>query len=1117
MARLDAVVAHLPPQAAASELAAKATPGVREDATRFERSTERRSWKLFSPAKALSLTLLMGTDVQETADPADEKAGVLQRAGRAARLAMSAPEARAALLDLDDAMEPERRLGFVPTSFGTLALQQSAGGTSALRLAGAPTRSFIEISLPPKTAAQTVSEVVLGRVAEKPSAPTAVAVPNTAKRGIERLLSSTPLATGSALAEMLAQISGQREVTLELSALEAVPAALRAATRFAKRASAPAPTIQGTAPQQIVSAPRSGGLARRMLPLDQQLVPEFVAVTGDDKTQLRAVSSVPGREASPLSAAARPVEDRVASQRAVAAIRSLELISQRLQQPMSTTTGQLTIADRAEPGLTSRSTSIEPLSASVEAFAEDRLRIQGIASRVSELEAAGGDRSIGEIRSLETVLSGGGELVALATVAGSAPAAGTGTLTEAARSVSSAASPAPAVRPATERPVIARSGETLSWASALAERAKATAFASAEVARTAVSPKRRALVDNLVGLPFHFDSATTGPLAHLALRDVATPGPRPTPHLTGLGDDSLTLPLLAAERASGPGPQLSVGTSPEPLTLVSVVDQIADQGTWIGTPKGGMLDVSRFGGAQTVQGAASHSLQRTTRRASVLSQGSPTAALQQVVAQRGTAQRRSSTPAQRGAPVGLARFDDTAGRLLSPMVSFIDQASGVPKIIRSQAPTAATGIPQLSARAESTSSPLERVAQRVALQFIGASAEPRPQGLAHSGQVAVQATREQAVSALSDVGLKIPQLRSAVLLPQSKPTASQFEPQAKVPTLVSRILEEVRASSVAASSPISTALSVLNLGAPTSGRDLGVSPTVAATLDAPVFGVPQASSSRTPARSRVSTAGIAVAESVGEQIAQSGRRPEVEALGRVAVRATRELTAVGVPTKKSDSVRSRQDADGWSPILGAGAARSRGMGQQSDASSLGWLQRELSSLVGFDSGYRAGTAIDLQHEPVAVAAAQRLARYIDAEAAQSDGSADKSPSLPGTRAEVVRSTSPTAQKAKVERTTTRLGRRPMQQRTLTTPFVQGQAVQQDRNYVEPWAGTNAPAPPTSIQPLAKTDSQSGHDGDRAETAGAIASPPRDKLAMMAEQIFSIIKSKLEDEATRYGR
>jgi len=193
------------------------------------------------------------------------------------------------------------------------------------------------------------------------------------------------------------------------------------------------------------------------------------------------------------------------------------------------------------------------------------------------------------------------------------------------------------------------------------------------------------------------------------------------------------------------------------------------------------------------------------------------------------------------------------------------------------------------------------------------------------------------------------------------------------------------------------------------------------------------------------------------------------------------------------------------------------MGQQSDASSLGWLQRELSSLVGFDSGYRAGTAIDLQHEPVAVAAAQRLARYIDAEAAQSDGSADKSPSLPGTRAEVVRSTSPTAQKAKVERTTTRLGRRPMQQRTLTTPFVQGQAVQQDRNYVEPWAGTNAPAPPTSIQPLAKTDSQSGHDGDRAETAGAIASPPRDKLAMMAEQIFSIIKSKLEDEATRYGR
>ena len=1107
MARLDAVVAEAPqyPVTFGPTPMGAAVPSEGfASGTVPRRHTERRTWKLFSPAKALSLTLLVGSDLQETADPADDKAGILQKAGRAARLALSAPEARAALLDLDDAVGQKGRIGFVPTTFGTLALQQSEAGTSALRIPGSPTRSLIEISLPPRTAAQAVSEVVLGTVVEKPTAPTAVPLPRSTKRRIEKLLSSTPLAAGSSLVDMLAQISGQRDVSLELSSIERLPAALRAATELVKRGSVPARKIESE-PTAELTAIRRGTLARRVLKAQQQLVPEFVAVTGEQNTQLRVAPPEQPRELPVQSTAVRPVERGLTSQRAVAAIRSLELISQRLQQPTSVSSGQLTIPDRVEPGMMTRSTLFEPMSAAIEAFAESRLRIQGIASRVSELEAQGGERATEQLRTLETVLSGGGELVALATVAGRAEAPQTAGI-------------ASYVQPTS---TVARSGETLAWAADLAERAKKTAFASAHIARSAVSPKRRELVDGLVGMSLDFDSATTGPLAHLALRDLA-PAPRIARRRAEAGDEALTLPLLAAERASSPSQHLSVGAPEAPLTLVSVLEQVGDQSRWIGSSSADRAVAPSMGRAQIVPGIAPTRAQTARRRATVLSQETPSTGLRPSAMKRTRADRGSeggvdSGPATaRSSFVGRARFDDTAGRHLGPMVSFVDRSSGLPRIIRSESPSrASVAISQVAVEVRTSSSPLEQLAERLALQFIGPSSQAPESRTEQAPTRPIKATRSQALETLSGAGFGVPQLKGAVLVPPAERPAGRTEPSAKVPSLVSRILTEVRASSIATSSPISTALSVLNLGVPAPTRDLSLSPALTTTLDAPVFGVPQPVSSRgTAARSRRRGAGITAADSVGEQVAQVGQSPEVEALGRVAVRATRELT-VRAPSKASASRGG--ESDGWSSVLGAGATQTQGQGERLGASSLGWLQRELSSLVGFDSGYSSGTAVDLQHQPAAVAAAQRLARYLDAEVVQSDSGRDASPQATGRRAEVVRQATPRTHKAKVERTRTRLGQGPKQQRTLTAPFVQGQAIEQARNYVEPWAGASAPASAPGIQPLAKTDSQSGHDGDRAETAGAIASPPRDKLAMMAEQIFSIIKAKLDDEATRYGR
>ena len=694
-------------------------------------------------------------------------------------------------------------------------------------------------------------------------------------------------------------------------------------------------------------------------------------------------------------------------------------------------------------------------------------------------------------------------------------------------------------RPGAPLDVVHDRADTMGWASDLLREAKTVAFRAMDEVRGAgrLSPPTQQAVRRVLSLAEEVGSAVPG----------------------GRTMDKELLPLLVRiEQASDYAQDIarSLGTTPE-IGRLSEPGRPSRQlhlaGDYAERPVVGVTDYH-----SELSGTVAHlSAPRVQGTASLPeSVGGPRVSVPAFDAFAATTAPRLAIPAgeqprraiRRAGRVGRPSFGDTGLRLLQPFTGVFSPATGQPRMVSvgTQPLELAEGTDRQLQYVASGElgfgpprrdvSPSERHARRITERVAGRLAhgvtslvtesEGRRTTPAIPG--AAVASKQEALQELASKGYTVAQLQQALRRVEQggRPAADAPRGRASrtVSSLVSRILADVGPKALMKARPVESVLSSLDLGMTslvTAATDPGLQAGISGVaLQANVFGSAEADADARPTDAQRPTA-WAVAD-LGDVVSVSdlGRAPVDSGVSR------RETVAGRGPKGTSDSPRAKRTGQitaAMRPVTSifdpgvAAASRTEKGAEDGPSFDFQWLKKELASLSGPAGRVEIGSSVSTVGRPAAAAAAERLARYLDKEASQAEASA-RQRQTGGLGQVVGLSGQARGTQSGVGRTDVSLGSAPSDHRALPPVSVQGEPVASGRQYVEPWRAFSAPAPDASISPLARVSAQSvGQEGDRSDTAGAMASPPQEKLKQMAEEIFGIIKDRLDEEAARFGR
>ena len=667
------------------------------------------------------------------------------------------------------------------------------------------------------------------------------------------------------------------------------------------------------------------------------------------------------------------------------------------------------------------------------------------------------------------------------------------------------AAPSSAVADAPGQPA----AEAMRWAGGLLAEAKRVAFRATEEVRSSgrVLPPTERAVRRVMSLADEIaDKAPAGRAAHGALLpflvriEAATKQAKAIERLTQAGDET---PIVSDRESSAP------------LRVAQAERQML-----------GMVDYhAQLSGA--VDGARdAASLAPLTSTAFAATQRAPSS---------------EATPVlPRTARPSVPRIGQ---RLLHMSAGVFDPKTGLPRLAgrRALATVAArTPSPRTQLRVTEKGiryvpvtrdvSPQERRAEVVTRRYDPLAA----QGTVDRTLVAAQAEgsgptdrpvrRAHAIRALDAAGLDVSTLRDAVTTAPTQASARGASRPVKrtISGMVGRIIEELKVGAMPLERPSVAALSAVDLGmdslvAP--GAAAGVEAGLPApTLDAPLMGLEATTRGRLARKSQSADDAARI-----DDLVRAGRLSAAVGRRGAGIRArTGTFDAVTadrdeIQRQPVSAVTQQSAMDEAALVAGMSGLFTDGPGERRESdSSLRWLEKELSSLVS--GGRDITTLSQVSVSGRAAGAAERMLRYLD-DQSEDSGTARAGSSRPSPGGELVsqaairRVTSPTGQ---TRRGGTRLGRPPVERRPLYNE-VQGEPVQAGRQFVEPWAGSAVPeTAPTA--PLARTTgSGSGSGGADAQSAEEAGAPPQDKLASMADEIFEIIKDKLDLENARLGR
>ncbi|MBN1946173.1 MAG: hypothetical protein JW797_10890 [Bradymonadales bacterium] len=270
-------------------------------------------------------------------------------------------------------------------------------------------------------------------------------------------------------------------------------------------------------------------------------------------------------------------------------------------------------------------------------------------------------------------------------------------------------------------------------------------------------------------------------------------------------------------------------------------------------------------------------------------------------------------------------------------------------------------------------------------------------------------------------------------------------------------------------------------------------------------------------------AGMRFAPIEREMVAAAMARQQLRQGAGVSGRAGVGRAATGAMGAPADFHREAASHWGWAGLgdlswLSARMPEGRApQGREGRARTpdLGWLRRELASIVRFGSTLPLARQLGETPLPRGLAAARSLLDLIDmrqAEPQQGEASAP-APQFTQVAGPLVHP----ARRASVRPARSRLGQAPVPPRSLEAGRVQGQPMAAERSLVAPAPGPARP-PDISIQPLAaRTAPASGGRGpERAGIESENDTPKGEELETMAETILSHIRHRIAWERNRWG-
>ena len=514
------------------------------------------------------------------------------------------------------------------------------------------------------------------------------------------------------------------------------------------------------------------------------------------------------------------------------------------------------------------------------------------------------------------------------------------------------------------------------------------------------------------------------------------------------------------------------------------------------------------------------------------------------------AARVASTPPPRIGPT----FREATQRNLRPTYGLFSPDTGRPRMASGWVEAAR---PQLAATLSTTltASPYESAAGDIVDRVDGSAlvrgAEPKsrvlrlaqatPEMLAAAPMPSISALQSEGLQALREEHLAVPGLRRAVIaqpgeerqaprgeeMPTARPVSKTLS------SLVARIFDEVPTTSLMMGAPSSRALSRLVSSAPDrialSARSTAYRPTLADVhFDAPIFGLRSEEAKTRTAREAALASPRGPAGEVVDVAAAAERA--ARAMGGIARAAVQAHAVVPTtPTTTDEGAETRAagaearsawkglfDLASFSASASDGAAASDGT--RPGFSSLPWLERELTRIVGSSPDMRWRERLAPRMRTSAAVAADAMLRQLDmdTEVEASDVDDGRFPGLPqaelpGAVVEAL------AGQTRTTPVRTGLGRAGRPAR-VTGVAMQGVAPPA-RDYVDT-SVSSVPMPtsePTAA-PMARMSAQQlGQDHDRVTSSNQGGSAPMDQIEATAEQVYNIIAERLEQERDRYGR
>ena len=1153
-----------------------------------------RAWEMFSPAKALSLALLMGSATDDGVSTPDIVAKTSRRAGRAARLGVVLTEGRSSLADMlaFSQSEPAPRK-LVPTAFGTLEIERLAGKTRALRLDPIPTATFVQIVKEDESPLDhMMNDLGSGALAGK-QAPFRVSTPAVARAMVD-VATPTPTLAEVFAAER-AQSSGTPVTAVSVGGTTSVPLALRpprevirsipvesavssisgedpstkgesaslrtvgvspsmAAMLQLKTRTASTPKLDLTAFVSEVRAaaerrmpPMLGRSAiERTVTMGMTLAPRDVVALGKVEppaarsqdifqlapTQLRSEPSIgtehprPVRRQDlwPVAAAsldkiliapkeliASPVEERllktIAARTAPARVELSRLVGGLIQPAQ-------TVETRAQTGIERISTlaAIQPTTSSLgarptaSAMVAARKDLVRLATQAPFVDTASSAARLELPRQDRPPRSGVAMHVSLPSIS------------------------VPGEIAALSPEAVSSSMDAMAWASDILKESKEVAFrattevrASGKMSRpTEESVRRMFTLADEVGAAVPAGRTLQKELLPLLVR--IEQASLQAQHIAR--DLGLAVESAQGERASA--------VMRKPHRTLRLPEQSVERS---------VVGVSDY--HSELSGTVSHLSGPTVSTVPLPATSSDAVGRARMVRPVDSYRSDGAEGGEARGTVGRPSFAGKAVRLLKPFGAVFSPSTGQARLLSRAAKELFVGAERgtqlqfVSAGQlgfgppREDPSPLEvharRITERVAGRFTEGLAPLAPQRAAdlqtdHVGPApGPEIPKQEVLRELASKGHSVTQLQQALRQASLRPKAAgikHVESPRTVSSLVARILADVKPQGVMKASAMAIALSSLNLGVTSlvsAATDPGVQPSISSVRLEPGALGADSPQPATQGQQTRDLAGMAAAErglvSVSEFSPQPGQEGPVSRSATAAARTSPGTQAVVGQRERSPRARSVASVlDYRRSALGSLEKR----GGEASTLDFEWLEREISSIVGLDRQLGLGAHVSRVGRLPAVAAAERVIRQLDQAATRAETTIQQGQH--GDVGQVVTLSSDVRPaRARIRRAETGLGSSAPERRVLQGMAVQGEPVVTGRQYVEPWRAA-VTAPESTISPLARVSAQSsGQEGDRSDTAGSMASPPQDKLKQMAEDIFGIIKDRLDEEAARFGR